>query len=59
MYTNAGEDKKIPKNTAFFFVPCIKLDLECQNSLRLVICEAYFGKNMKKRMFSQMKKKNL
>ena len=49
MYTNAGEDKKIPKNTAFFFVPCIKLDLECQNSLRLVICEAYFGKNMKKK----------
>ena len=44
MCTNAGEDKIIPKDAAFFLVPCISLDLAlchifyqyCQNSLRLI-----------------------
>ena len=28
MYANAGEDEIIPKDAAFFLVPCINLDLE-------------------------------
>ena len=27
-YANAGEDEIIPKDAAFFLVPCINLDLE-------------------------------
>ena len=63
MCTNAGEDKIIPKDAAFFLVPCISLDLAlchifyqyCQNSLRLIrhIMEK---KNTKERLIIQMKK---
>ena len=62
MCTNAGEDKIIPKDAAFFLVPCISLDLAlchifyqyCQNSLRL-IRHIMKKKNTKERLIIQMK----